>query len=142
MVPIYFHVFRIAATTIVLTIMGLLSVGCASTDSIRQDSLSRGTSCEFATSSLLVASAARTSLMELDLEIVDDYLVDSNTTVLIAERGATAWSWGEVVRVAISSTAYNRTTVRIISRPRVLTNITAHDFTDDVISHMSAKIRP
>jgi hypothetical protein len=53
---------------------------------------------------------------------------------ILADRHATAWSWGEVVGIYLRPLNAAQTAVRVASRRRLATNVTATDFTEPLIT--------
>ena len=57
--------------------------------------------------------------------------------MIVAKKGTSAWSWGELVRVVVQKSASDRTTVRVLSRRRMATNVTAKgDYSDTIFSNI------
>jgi hypothetical protein len=59
--------------------------------------------------------------------------------MFIAERGVTAWSWGEFVRVLVQPQS-TQTSVRIISDRALATNLTANDFVKDLFARIAQRL--
>ena len=66
---------------------------------------------------------------------------NSDEFMIIAEKGITAWSWGEVVGVMIKKVEEDTSLVKVISKRKLSTNITAKDWTIDILSGISARTR-
>lgn len=50
---------------------------------------------------------------------------DNEKHVLLAKRGVTGWSWGENVAVFVEGVDAEKTSVEVISKRKLVTNITA-----------------
>ena len=101
-----------AGAVVVLTVF----LGCATSGGLRQEPLNAGETRNFAGSYDAILKAARDATVAsgLHLESVDK--VDDHTWTILAKKDASAWSWGELVRVVIQQTSADTTSVRIISR--------------------------
>ena len=66
---------------------------------------------------------------------------DANTLVLVAERGVSAWSWGELVRIRMRSLTHATTELSVFTRPKLLTNITADwDYAPKLFTKVDLKL--
>src|SRR5881392_4065262 len=110
----------------VFTIVALVALtACATSGGLRQEPLDQGVSRNFVGDYDTILKAARDATVAsgLHLESVDK--VSDKTWTLLAKKDASAWSWGELVRVVVQQTSADTTAVRIISKKRMATNVGA-----------------
>jgi hypothetical protein len=124
------------ALPLLLFVLG--AVGCTNTRTIQSEPLSAGTTRSFSADYRSVVDAARSAVPEAGLTLENERLTDAGT-MLVAERGVTAWSWGEVVRILVQPNGEG-SSVRIISDRTLGTNITAKDFTEDLFTLMGQRL--
>lgn len=100
--------------------------------------LDAGTSHTFHASPKLVLKAVRESIPEVGLALKSER-TDDTETMFLAERGVTAFSWGEEVRIVVHPDA-SSVNVRIISERAFAPNITAKDFDNDLFTLITNKL--
>lgn len=89
---------------------------------------------------ILKAARDATVASGLHLESVDK--VDDHTWTILAKKDASTWSWGELVRVVIQQTSADTTTVRVISKKRMATNVGARgDYSQAIFNDMELKLK-
>jgi hypothetical protein len=127
----------------VLLLGGMVSMaGCATTFDIRGEPLSRGVSRSFSAGYDRVVKAAHESVVESGLKIVDESIDIENTSTIVATRPVSMFSYGELVRVVIVRDSAEHTTVRVLTRRRVTTNVTARgDWSPPIFSRMESRLR-
>lgn len=81
-----------------------------------------------------VFQAAFTALVQVGLHVVE---TDPNRRYILAERGVTAWSYGENVGVYLAPQPAG-TRVTVTSKRKLVTNITAKDWTMPVHVQLGA----
>ncbi len=74
----------------------------------------------------------------MTIQSIED--ISPNEIMIVADKGINAFSWGEVVGVIIKTTEEDKSIVKIISKRKLSTNITARDWTTDILSGISARI--
>jgi hypothetical protein len=117
-------------------------VGCASTGGMRDEPLDVGVVREFNRDYATVLRAARSAVMSVGLAIDSDEDLNDSTAIIVAKRGLHGWSWGELVRIVVQRAANDRTTVRVFSRRRMMTNILAKgDYSVTIFSDMDVGLR-
>ena len=115
---------------------------CASTSSMRNEPLTAGTQRTFEADFDQVVNAARDAVVASGLAIDDAYQAKENVFVIIAKKGGSAWSWGEYVRVTIEGTTDGASIVRILTKRKLATNVTARsDWSDTVFSNIDLQLR-
>lgn len=90
----------------------------------------------------MVVSAARDAIEAAGLT-VKETTGDNIRTVFFAERGITAMSWGEFVRVIAERTDMGTTLVRVLTLRRVAVNLTAKgDFSKAIFAGIHEAMNP
>lgn len=102
----------------------LMSVGCATAGSLRSEPLSAGVAQSFPAPVELVVEGARQAMIDAGLTIDEAYSRDGGAFVVQGSKGASAGSWGELVRVVVAPVA-DATRVNVVTKRRMATNITA-----------------
>lgn len=119
-----------------------LTFSCASVASIRNAPPSKGVSQSYSADFDRVLKAARESVVEAGLQIEEVNKTDEESWVIIAKKSTSAWSWGELVRVTVSKVNDSEATVRVLTRRRLATNITAKgDYSRAILSNIELKLR-
>lgn len=119
-----------------------LAGGCASTGSIKNEPLDAGVSRAFEGSYDHVLRAAREATTAAGLAIDSYEAVDSTTSVIVAKKGASAFSWGELVRVVVQKTDAGHVMVRVYTARRLATNITAKgDYSDTIFQNIELSLK-
>ena len=101
--------------------------------SIEKESADLGATRNFPEESGSVANAAKSAVTAVGLKLVSAKPSAGGGETIFAQRGATDWSWGEVVRIQVMPFS-GKTSVRILSAPAVASNITAKNFTEDLFT--------
>ena len=73
----------------------------------------------------VVAPAARQAVLSAGLEVDTVSQLDSLTWMIIAKKGMSLFSYGELVRVVVQQTPEGPVAVRVFTKRRLATNITA-----------------
>jgi hypothetical protein len=116
-------------------------VGCASTSMMRSASIEAGKSKIFNASFHKVLEAARESVTQSGLEVEEDTQLDDQTWIIICNKGVTGWSWGERARITVHKKSESKTLVRILTRRKLPTNITATwDFSPEIFSNIESNL--
>jgi hypothetical protein len=125
---------------LVLAVMFLPA--CATVGGIQNAPLTAGVSRTFEKDFDATVKAARESVVEAGLQIESVREVDENTFFIIGKKGTSAFSWGELVRVAVVREAESRTRVSVHTQRRVATNVTARgDYSEPILSNLALKLR-
>ena len=115
---------------------------CASTSGIRNAPFDQGTEHEFSGSYADVLSATRDAIIGAGLAIDSFEEVDTTTAVIVSKKGASTWSWGELVRVVVKGVSEEKTTVRVLTKRRLATNVTAKgDYAETIFSNIDLSLR-
>jgi hypothetical protein len=115
---------------------------CASTASIKSEPLDAGVSRTFEGSYDRVLRAARDATVAAGLAIDSYDQVNAATAVIVGKKGASAFSWGELVRVVVQQTDSAHVTVRVYTARRVATNITARgDYSTTIFQNIELGLK-
>ena len=116
--------------------------GCATTNSLRNASVSSGVPRSFNAEFDRVLNVARESIVEAGLQIEDVYQTNENSWTIISLKPSSAFSYGELVRVVVQKTYNNTTLVRVLTKRRLATNIFAKgDYSTSIFSNMELKLK-
>jgi hypothetical protein len=116
--------------------------GCATTSMMRSASIEAGESKTFNTSLGKVLEAARESVIQSGLEVEEDTQLDDQTWIIICNKGVTGWSWGERARITVQKKSELETFVRVLTRRKLPTNITATwDFSPEIFSNIESNLQ-
>lgn len=117
-------------------------VGCASAGGMRVEPLDIGVVREFNGEYTTVLRATRSAITGAGLTIDSDENVNDSTAMIVAKKGISAFSWGELVRVIVQKSADDRTAVRVLSRRRMATNLTAKgDYSATIFESIESGLR-
>jgi len=120
----------------------LLLVGCATTGGIRSQPLSAGTARTFSGDFDPILKAARESVVESGLLIEDVTKMSETSWLIIGKKDASAFSWGELVRVSVEQQSPSVTIVRVLTQRKVATNVSAKgDYAQSILSNMELKLK-
>jgi len=109
---------------------------------MRQEALDSGVVREFAGDFPTVLKAARAAVTNAGLAVDSYEQVNDSTAVLVAKKGTSAWSWGELVRVVVQGSSNNKVSVRVLSHRKLATNITAKgDYSDTIFSNIDLALK-
>jgi hypothetical protein len=96
-----------------------------SMDDLRNAPADAGELQEFQGAYEPVLKATQDAIAKAGLTIKDTNRPDQTECVILAERGFTAFSWGELVRVTVKALDPDTTSVRVLTMRRLKMNITA-----------------
>ena len=108
-----------------LAALGIAVAACASTAGLRSQPLDAGEAKFYAAPLNTVAPAARQAVLAAGLDVDSVSQTDSLTWMIIAKKGMSLFSYGERVRVVVQQTADGPVAVRVFTKRRLATNITA-----------------
>jgi hypothetical protein len=103
----------------------LAVAACASAGGLRQEPLNAGVQRSFAAPLLRTVNAARTAMAGAGITIEEATQVAPNAWMIMGKKGVSGFSWGELVRVVVEESPPGQCAVRVISKRKVATNITA-----------------
>lgn len=120
----------------------LLLAACATTGGMRSAPLDEGTSRVFAGEYDQVLRAAREAVVEAGLAVEEVDKINDTAWMIIAKKGMSGWSWGELVRVVVEKTGPESTSVRVASQRKVATSIAAKgDYSVAILSNIELKLK-
>lgn len=106
--------------------------GCATVSTVKR-SQGTGTAKTYAAPSDEVVTKTRKALGELGLNLVEvERSQDGNHTSLIATKELSLFSYGERVAIFVTKQDEQRTTVEVVSKRVVTTNVFAKNWTSDI----------
>ena len=128
--------------SICILFFGLLACGCATTSSVKDAPLSEGVSKTYEANFDEVVKATRDAMTDAGLEIEEAYEADEEAFVIIGKTGASGFSWGEYARSVVVGRESGNTTVRVLTKKRLATNVTAEgDYSDEIFSSLDITFR-
>ena len=120
-----------------MPILVVALAGCATMGGLREDPLNAGKSRHFEAPFVRVVDAARQSMIDAKLQIEEAYRPSPGTQVLLAKKGTSFWSWGELVRVVVveGRDETDPTIVRVLSKRKSGLNFAAKgDYSEAIFS--------
>jgi hypothetical protein len=105
--------------------LAVIAAGCASAGGMRSVPVDAGEVKLYAVPLSTVAPAARQAVLAAGLDVDTILQPDSLTWMIIARKGLSFFSYGELVRVVIYQTPEGPIAVRVFTKRRLATNITA-----------------
>ena len=109
---------------------------------MRARPLDEGVAREFTGDYATVLRAAREAVIGagLAIDLFDE--VNETTAVIVAKKGSSLFSFGELVRVVVEQSANDRVVVRVVSDRKLATNIAARcDYADTIFSNVTLALR-
>jgi hypothetical protein len=89
-----------------------------------------------------VLKAAREAVVEAGLHIEEVNKISETSWSILAKKPTSAWSWGELVRVLVEESSDTATTVRVLTKRRLATNVTAKgDYSKAILSNIELKLK-
>ena len=116
--------------------------GCATTGSMRNAPLAEGVPQTYTADFDSVLKAAREAVVEAGLHIEEVNKISETSWSILAKKPTSAWSWGELVRVLVEESSDTATTVRVLTKRRLATNVTAKgDYSKAILSNIELKLK-
>jgi hypothetical protein len=132
---------KTAATTALLAAMSL--TGCGTVSGLRTAPVNEGVARSYAADYGHVTHAAFEAVQSLGLKVEEAGEIDPNTWRVVATAGASAFSWGELVRVSVQRNQAMPVAVWVLTRRRLATNITAKDdYSPEIFQRMDVTLHP
>jgi hypothetical protein len=103
----------------------IVTAACASTGGMIDERLDAGEAKVYAAPLTTVAPAARQAVLAAGLSVDTVSQLDSLTWMIIAKKGMSLFSYGELVRVVAQQTPEGAVVVRVFTKRRLATNLTA-----------------
>src|SRR5438105_2469208 len=108
-----------------LAIAVVITAACASTAGLRSEPLDAGETKFYSAPLAVVGPAARQAVLSAGLNVDTVSTPDSLTWMIIAKKGMSLFSYGELVRVVVAQTPDRAVAVRVFTKRRLATNVTA-----------------
>jgi hypothetical protein len=108
-----------------VALVGVIVLACASSGGMRSEPLGAGEAKFYTAPFQTVAPAAREAVREAGLDVDTVSHPDSLTWMILAKKGGSLFSYGELVRVVVQQTPEGAVAVRVFTKRRLATNITA-----------------
>ena len=130
-------------TWLLVSVIGIMCIGgCATRTSMLETSLDAGRSQTFSADYDRVITASRDALSSSGLDIDDATEIDDRTFVILAQKGASMSSYGELVRVAVQGVSESETEVKVYTKRRLATSVfTRGDWADTVFANIALQLR-
>lgn len=121
---------------VVLMVSGALAAAaCATVGGLKDEPLTEGVYRPYDASFDEVVKAVPVAIDTVGLTFVEEYSVNDSTTVFLAEKGTSSWSYGAVVRIVVERVDQQKTIVRVISKRRMATGVASKgDYSQDVFA--------
>lgn len=131
-----------AATTLIAALAFASLTGCRTVSGMRSADLTEGVQHSFAADYGEVTQAALLAVESLNFRLEAVEQLDPDTWHVIASSGASLFSWGELVRISVRRYLGRPVSVWVLTRRKVITNITANDdYSLDVLVRMDTRLR-
>lgn len=105
--------------------LAVLLAGCATTGGLRQEPLDVGAQRLFRYPSDKVSEAAQAALRKSGFEVKEVAEVREGVWTIMATKGMSLMSYGELVRISLSADGTDKTVARFITKKRMATNVAA-----------------
>jgi hypothetical protein len=114
----------------------LITVACATAGSVRSQPLDAGEAKFYASPLPVVTQATRQAMLSAGLAVDTMSQPDSLTWMILGHRGLSLLSYGEVVRVIVQQVPEGAVAVRVVTKRRLATNITAKDWSHPIFERL------
>ncbi len=126
---------KIILTLIAFTLM--LLQGCSTLADARKAE-GEGTKRVFPASFEKTWNASNTALVKLKLEIASE---NRDKGYILAQRGMTFFSYGENIAIFVKKQSDAQTSVEVVSKKSMATNIFAPDWTEDIFKEIGVALK-
>lgn len=128
--------FRLAAPAIV-------AAACATAGGMSSEPLDAGEAKLYTAPIAIVAPAARQAVLAAGLDLDAVSQPDSLTWMIVAKKGLSLSSYGELVRVVVQRNPEGSVAVRVLTKRRLATNVTAKgDWSGPIFDHLDHILTP
>jgi hypothetical protein len=133
---------KLILLTSLFCMIGYTSFSQKTIEKVKNAPLHAGESRSFGAPYKNLVKFSRDAMVDSGLELESVEKVDENTYMIIGKTRASGWSWGELVRVVIiNEENETKNTVRVYTKKRVGTNVTAKgSYTNTIFSNIESKI--
>ena len=128
---------------VLVSVIGIICIGgCATRTAMLEAPLDAGHSQTFSADYDRVIRASRDALTTSGLDIDDATEIDNRTFVILAQKGASMSSYGELVRVAVQGVSESETEVKVYTKRRLATSVfTRGNWADTVFANIALQLR-
>ncbi len=128
---------------VLVSVIGIICIGgCATRSAMLDAPLEAGRSQTFRADYDRVIRASRDALTSSGLDIDKASEMDNETFVILAQKGVSMSSYGELVRLTVQGVSESETEVKVYTKKRLATNITARgDWADTVFANIALQLR-
>lgn len=106
-------------------IVGLLGSACATMGGLRNEPLNKGVTRQFDAPLSRTVQVGREAMVGSEIEVKEVERLGEDTWMIMGNKKAGIASYGELVRMVLTGTEEGPTTVRIITKKRMATNVLA-----------------
>jgi hypothetical protein len=123
-------------------VVASLGLACSSQSGVQNAPLQAGIGRTFDATYEKTLGVAREAAIESGLKVESATEVDPNTYLIMCKASTSAWSWGEIVRLAVIRASDTQTTVRVYSKRKSAVNIAAKgDYSNTILSNIELKLK-
>jgi hypothetical protein len=123
-------------------VVASLGLACSTQSGVQNAPLQAGIGRTYDASFDKTMGVAREAAIEAGLRFESATEMDPNTYLIMFKAPTSAWSWGEIVRVAVIRASDTQTTVRIYSKRKSAVNIAAKgDYSNTILSNIELKLK-
>jgi len=124
-----------------VTVAAVALTGCRTVSGMRDAPVNEGVLRSYNADYPDVTRAAYEAVRSIGLTVEEVAQLDAATWRVIATAGASAFSWGELVRVSVQQQQARPVAVWVLTRRRLATNITAKDdYSPEVFGRMDSAL--
>jgi len=124
----------------IVSILPFLLLGCATTASVKKVPTEIGEKRIFEAEFAEVVEAAQFAVAELGME-TKQIQTSESAFALLAEKPASLFSWGELIRVSVEKGANGNSVVRVLTKRRLATNVTAKgDWSEEIFAEIAKRL--
>lgn len=124
------------SSSLIALACAVFAAACASVQGVRSEPLDAGEVHFYAVPFGDVVAATRASVLALEISVQDTATVDSTTWMVLGTKGMSLVSYGEVVRVIVHRTSDGPVAVRVVTKRRLATNVTARNWADKIFEKL------
>jgi hypothetical protein len=118
-------------------------VGCATTSGIKTAPLDSGEAKFYKAPLATVYPATKQAVMAAGLDVDQAFQPDSGAWMIIAKKGLSMSSYGELVRIVVQQIPSGPVAVRVVTKRRLATNITAKgDWSGPIFENLDRILSP
>ena len=121
--------------------MLVVTLGCATTSGLRNDPLDEGVVRIYQAPLRETIEAGREAMVGSGIEVKEVNDLGDNTWMILGNKGGGLASYGELVRMVVSGPDDGPTTVHVVTKKRMATNVFAEgDWSRSIYDQMDLKL--